>query len=44
MQISSAVLEDVRRMIAEVLELQLDEVAAPALFFDDLGGQSLDLL
>ncbi len=44
MPISQAVLDDVRRMIAEVLELEFDEVAAPALFFDDLGGESLDLL
>src|SRR5579864_4244260 len=44
MPISPAVLDDVRRMIAEVLELELEEVTAPALFFDDLGGESLDLL
>ena len=44
MELSPAVLDDVRRLIAEVLQLDLDEVTAPALFFDDLGGESLDLL
>jgi acyl carrier protein len=41
---SPAVLDDVRQMIAEVLALDLEEVTAAALFFDDLGGESIDLL
>jgi acyl carrier protein len=44
MQVSPAVLDDVRRLVAEQLELELDEVPAAALFFSDLGGESLDLL
>ena len=43
MQISAAVLDDVRRLVAEGLELELDEVPASALFFD-LADESLDLL
>src|SRR3974390_2076000 len=44
MPISPTVLDDVRRLVADVLELEFEEVTVPALFFDDLGGQSLDLL
>jgi len=44
MQISPTVLEGVRRLIADVLQLELEEVTAPALFFDDLGGESIDLI
>jgi acyl carrier protein len=44
MQVSPAVLEDVRRLIAEVLQLEFDEVRPAATFFNDLGGESLDLL
>ena len=44
MQISPEVLDGVRRLIADVLQLEFEEVTAPALFFDDLGGESIDLL
>src|SRR6266478_5637220 len=44
MKIPTAVLDDVRRLVAEVLALELDEVAAEALFFADLDGESIDLL
>src|SRR5258708_39802752 len=44
MQISPTVLEDVRRLIAEVLALELDDVRPEALFFDDLDGESIDLI
>jgi len=43
MQVSPSVLDDVRRLVAEGLELELDEVPASALFFD-LADESLDLL
>ena len=44
MQISPAVLEDVRRLVAEILALEFDEVLPEALFFDDLDGESIDLI
>src|SRR5579872_1909440 len=44
MPLSAAVLEDVRRLVADVLQIELDEIEAPARFFGDLGGESLDLL
>jgi acyl carrier protein len=44
MQVLPAVLDDVRRLVAEQLELEFHEVPAAALFFNDLGGESLDLL
>ncbi len=44
MPISAAVLDDVRRLVAENLELEFDEVVAEARFFGDLDGDSLDLL
>ena len=44
MQISPTVLEDVRRLIAAVLQEELALIEPEALFFDDLGGESLDLL
>jgi acyl carrier protein len=43
MQVSPAVLDDVRRLVAEVLELEIEEVTAAAMFFD-LADESLDLL
>ncbi len=36
--------QTVREMIADVLALEIDEVQPPARFFEDLNGESLDLL
>ena len=44
MEISATVLEDVRRLVGEVLALEIDEVRPEALFFDDLNGESIDLI
>jgi acyl carrier protein len=44
MQIDSAIVEDVRRLVAEILALEIDEVTPEALFFDDLGGESIELI
>src|SRR5882672_4988330 len=44
MQITPAVLEEVRRQVAEVLVLDLGEVRPDAMFFSDLDGESLELL
>lgn len=44
MEISATVMQDVRRLIAEVLALEFDEVTPEALFFDDLNGESIDLI
>jgi acyl carrier protein len=45
MHISPTVLEDVRRLVAEVLEVEIEDVQPNALFFDrELAGDSLGLL
>jgi acyl carrier protein len=44
MLITPTVLEEVRRLTADVLQIEIDEISAGALFFADLGGESLDLL
>ena len=44
MQISAEVLGEVRRLVAELLELEIEAIRPESLFFDDLGGQSLELL
>jgi acyl carrier protein len=44
MLISDSILQDVRRLVAEILELDLAEVRAESLFFDDLGGESIELI
>jgi acyl carrier protein len=44
MQISDAVLQEVRRLVADILQLELDEVLPDSLFFDDLGGESIELI
>ena len=44
MQISQSLLEDVRRLVAEVLQLPIDEVRPESLFFDDLDGESIELI
>jgi acyl carrier protein len=44
MQVPSAVLEEVQRLTADVLQLEPEEVRPEAQFFGDLGGESLDLL
>jgi acyl carrier protein len=44
MDIPPAVLDDVRRLVADVLALEIDEVAPDSLFFADLDGESIDLL
>ena len=44
MEISPSLLLDVRRLVAEVLEFDVDEVRPEASFFADLQGQSLDML
>jgi acyl carrier protein len=44
MQITPVVLDEVRRLTAEVLQIEIEEISAEALFFADLGGESLDLL
>lgn len=36
--------EELRAMIADLLEVELEEVVPEARFFDDLGGESLDVL
>jgi len=37
MQISDSILQDVRRLVAEILALDLSEVRPDDLFFEDLG-------
>jgi len=44
MEISESILLDVRRLVAENLVLDLDEVRPDASFFTDLGGESIELL
>lgn len=44
MPLSSRQLETVRQEIAECLGVELDEVTPEANFFEDLGGESIDLL
>jgi acyl carrier protein len=44
MQISDSILQDVRRLVAEILELELSEVGPEDLFFEDLGGESIELI
>jgi acyl carrier protein len=44
MQIADSILQDVRRLVAELLQLGLDEVQPEAYFFSDLGGESIELI
>jgi len=44
MQVSDSILQDVRRIVAQLLELELEEVRPESLFFDDLDGESLELI
>jgi len=44
MQISTEVLEEVRRLVAQILEWDIESVRPESLFFDDLGGESIELL
>jgi len=44
MPIAPAVLDEVRRLTADVLQIEIDEITAGSPFFGDLGGESLDLL
>jgi acyl carrier protein len=44
MPISETILLDVRRLVAEVLEFEIEEVQPEASFFADLQGTSLDML
>jgi acyl carrier protein len=44
MQITPAVLEEVRQLTAEVLQIEIEEIKPESHFFADLGGESLDLL
>lgn len=44
MQISDSILQDVRRLVAEILALDLSEVGPDDLFFEDLGGESIELI
>ncbi len=44
MQIADSILQDVRRLVAEILVLELDEVQPEALFFSDLDGESIELI
>ena len=41
---SKDVLQVVRELTAELLNLELDEVQAESLFFEDLAGESIDLI
>lgn len=44
MQIADSIFQDVRRLVAENLGLELDEVQPETYFFGDLGGESIDLI
>jgi len=44
MQISDFILQDVRRLVAEILALDLSEVGPDDLFFEDLGGESIEII
>jgi acyl carrier protein len=44
MQLSAEVLEEVQRLTAEVLQLELEEIRPEARFFGNLGGESIELL
>ena len=44
MQISESILLDVRRLLAEILALDIDEIRPEASFFNDLDGESIDLI
>ncbi len=44
MEISETILLDVRRLVAENLLLEIDEVCPEASFSTDLGGESIELL
>lgn len=44
MQISESILLDVRRLVAEILEHDFDVVRPEASFFNDLKGESIELL
>lgn len=39
-----SVMETVRELIAQTLALEVEEVTPPSKFFDDLGGESIDVL
>jgi acyl carrier protein len=44
MQIAESMLQDVRRLVAEILVLELEEVQPQSLFFSDLDGESIELI
>lgn len=44
MGLSDGVLDTVRRIVADVLALEVDEVQPSHRFFNDLGGESLEIL
>ena len=44
MQISESILLDVRRLVAETLAFEFDEVRPEASFFEELAGESIDLI
>ena len=44
MQIAPAVLEEVRRLTADVLQIEIDEIRSESQFFGELGAESLELL
>jgi acyl carrier protein len=44
MQPTASILQDVRRLVAEILQLELDEVRPQSYFFSDLDGESIDLI
>lgn len=44
MQVTPAVVEEVQRLTADVLQLEIEEIKPEAQFFGDLGGESIELL
>ena len=44
MQPTASILQDVRRLVAEILSLDLDEVQPQSYFFSDLNGESIELI
>jgi acyl carrier protein len=44
MQISESILLEARRLVAEILQHNIDDVRPEASFFEDLDGESIDLI